>query len=191
MLKEWVSQRKDSCLAGTTAPRRSILLQLTDNPTSAERPNDNSPAVRVTRKVKCSIADASDSKVYNLSKLGPMLVTNEFEWVEWVRMSNSRFQRIGLIYCWLCWCSQRNLRNVLVVIISWNYSSQLKPWWLNNQIWASCAGSSHPVCLKQYLGLQLSGWIGLVARNYYNSFVLELSGKHLRKSVTVRKSIFE
>jgi hypothetical protein len=35
--------------------------------------------VRVTRKVKCSIADASDSKVYNLSKLGPMLVTNEFE----------------------------------------------------------------------------------------------------------------
>ena len=70
-----MSQRKDSCLAGTTAPRRSILLQLTDNPTSAERPNDNSPAVRVTRKVKCSIADASDSKVYNLSQLGPMLVT--------------------------------------------------------------------------------------------------------------------
>jgi hypothetical protein len=64
-----------SIVPGGSAISFRVLLQLTDNPTSAERPNDNSPAVRVTRKVKCSIADASDSKVYNLSQLGPMLVT--------------------------------------------------------------------------------------------------------------------
>ena len=64
-----------SIVPGGSALSFGVLLQLKDKSTNAERPNENAPAVLVTRKVKCSIADASDSKVYTLSQLGPMLVT--------------------------------------------------------------------------------------------------------------------
>jgi hypothetical protein len=66
-----------SIVPGGSVPSFRVLLQITDNPTIAERPSDNSPAVRVTRKVKCTMADAKDAQVYTLAQLGPMLVTTQ------------------------------------------------------------------------------------------------------------------
>ena len=64
-----------SIVPGGSVPSFRVLLQITDNPTTAERPSENSPAVRVTRKVKCITAEAKDAQVYTLAQLGPMLVT--------------------------------------------------------------------------------------------------------------------
>jgi hypothetical protein len=63
-----------SIVPGGSAPSFRVLLQICDNPTTPERPSENSPAVRVTRKVKCTMAEAKDGQVYTLAQLGPMLV---------------------------------------------------------------------------------------------------------------------
>eukprot|EP00973_Karenia_brevis_P030692 4231759-Karenia_brevis.AAC.1 len=78
---------------GGSAECFRALLEVADKPPAAEREKEDSPAVRVIRKVQCALRKAQDNTVYVVTQTGPINVVSRL-------LSPRRGERIHALVTW-------------------------------------------------------------------------------------------